>query len=146
MNTMELTFDARSENEAFARIVISGFVLPLDPTLDEMNEIKTIVSEAVTNSIIHAYDSKTNGKIMMKAQITSEDIIEIQITDYGKGIEDIRKAKEIFWTSKPDEERTGMGLTIIEAFSDEFHISSSIGSGTSIKVRKKISSKLMKSA
>lgn len=142
---MEVIFDSRSENESFARIVISGFILHLNPSIDEMNEIKTIVSEAVTNSIIHGYNNNSNGKIKMKAKI-NDDILDIKIIDYGAGIEDIEQAKEIFWTSRPNEERTGMGLTIMEAFADEFHISSSIGQGTEVRIIRKIKSSMLMSA
>lgn len=145
MNSMEVIFDSRSENESFARIVISGFILHLNPSIDEMNEIKTIVSEAVTNSIIHGYNNNSNGKIKMKAKI-NDDILDIKIIDYGAGIEDIEQAKEIFWTSRPNEERTGMGLTIMEAFADEFHISSSIGQGTEVRIIRKIKSSMLMSA
>jgi stage II sporulation protein AB (anti-sigma F factor) len=133
-NYAEVIFDAISENEAFARIIVAGFVMPLDPTIDEINELKTIVSEAVTNSIIHAYENK-GGKIKL---IIESYINEITITviDYGKGIEDLNRAKELFYTTKPEEERSGMGLTIMEIFADEFYISSKIGEGTIIKIKK----------
>jgi len=136
-NYAEVIFEARSENEAFARIIVAGFILPLDPTIDQLNELKTIVSEAVTNSIIHAYDNQ-NGKIKLILEYDSHNEVTLQIIDYGKGIEDINKAKELFYTSKPDEERSGMGLTIMEIFSDECYISSKLGEGTIVKVIKRL--------
>jgi len=135
-NYAEVVFDALSQNEAFARMVVAGFVMPLDPTIDELNELKTIVSEAVTNSIIHGYENK-KGKVKMVMEYENE-WITLTIIDYGKGIEDVNKARELFYTSKPEEERSGMGLTIMEIFSDEFYISSKIGEGTIVKVKKKL--------
>ena len=135
-NYAEVLFDAVSENEAFARIIVSGFIMPLDPTIDQLNELKTIVSEAVTNAIIHAYDNK-GGKIKLSMEYY-QDEVSITIVDYGKGIEDVTKAKELFYTSKPDQERSGMGLTIMEIFADEFYITSHPGEGTIIRIKKRI--------
>lgn len=133
-NYCEVVFDARSENESFARMVVSGFVVHLDPTLDELNELKTAVSEAVTNSIIHGYNNK-GGEIKMTIGTHNLDVF-VTITDYGRGIEDLTKARELFYTTRPDEERSGMGLTIIEAFTDEFFIRSEPNQGTTIKIKK----------
>lgn len=135
-NYAEIEFEAISENEAFARIIVAGFVMSLDPTLDQLNELKTIVSEAVTNSIIHGYDNK-GGKIKLSLEYF-ENEITINIIDYGKGIDDLNKAKELFYTSKPDEERSGMGLTIMEIFADEFYISSKLNEGTIVKIKKRL--------
>jgi stage II sporulation protein AB (anti-sigma F factor) len=135
-NYCEVVFEAISENEAFSRIVVAGFVMHLDPTLDELNELKTIVSEAVTNSIIHGYESK-GGKIKLALE-TYKNEVSITIIDYGKGIVDIDKAKELFYTTKPEEERSGMGLTIMEIFADDFTVTSKLGEGTTIKVKKKL--------
>lgn len=135
-NHAEILFDAISENEAFARIVVSGFIMPFDPTIDQLNEFKTIVSEAVTNCVIHAYENK-GGKIKLILD-SYDNEVDMTIIDYGKGIDDINKAKELFYTSKPEEERTGMGLTIMEVFSDEFYIHSKLGEGTIIKLKKRI--------
>ncbi|HEY8364291.1 MAG TPA: anti-sigma F factor [Haloplasmataceae bacterium] len=143
-NYAEVVFDAISENEAFARIIVAGFVMPLDPTLDKLNELKTIVSEAVTNSIIHAYDHK-GGQIRLLMEAFRNEVY-LTIIDYGKGIEDINRAKELFYTTKPEEERSGMGLTIMEIFSDEFYISSKLGEGTIIKVKKILNHSLEKYA
>lgn len=135
-NYAEVVFEATSENEAFARIVVAGFIMPLDPTIDQLNELKTIVSEAVTNSVIHAYENK-GGKIKLIIE-SHKNEITLTVIDYGKGIDDLSKAKELFYTSKPEEERSGMGLTIMEIFADEFYISSKIGEGTIIKIKKSI--------
>ncbi|QVK16999.1 anti-sigma F factor [Mycoplasmatota bacterium] len=135
-NYAEIVFEATSENEAFARIVVAGFIMPLDPTIDQLNELKTIVSEAVTNSVIHAYENK-GGKIKLIIE-NYQNEITLTVIDYGKGIEDLTKAKELFYTSKPEEERSGMGLTIMEIFADEFYISSKVGEGTIIKIKKTI--------
>src|SRR5690554_3771472 len=134
-NYCEVKFEAKSENEAFARMVVAGFVVHLDPALDELNELKTAVSEIVTNSIIHAYNNK-GGEILMTIGTTKDGNVDVTVTDYGCGIADLSKARELFYTSRPDEERSGMGLTIIEAFTDEFHIKSVLGEGTTIKIRK----------
>jgi len=135
-NYAEVVFEAISENEAFARIVVAGFIMPLDPTIDQLNELKTIVSEAVTNCVIHAYENK-GGKIKLIME-SYQNEITLTVIDYGKGIDDLNKAKELFYTSKPEEERSGMGLTIMEIFSDEFYISSKVGEGTIIKIKKSI--------
>lgn len=133
-NYCEVVFDALSENESFARMVVAGFVVHLDPALDELNELKTAVSEAVTNSIIHGYESK-GGIIKLTIGIIKTDVY-VTVTDYGKGIPDVAKARELFYTTMPSEERSGMGLTIIEAFSSEFYISSKPNEGTTVKIKK----------
>jgi len=135
-NEMKLEINSKSNNEAFARITVAAFAAQLDPTIEEMADIKTAVSEAVTNSIIHGYENG-EGKIIIKAKI-SEDTIYIEISDYGKGIEDIEMAKQPLYTSKPDLERSGMGFTIMESFMDEVKVESIIDLGTKIKMKKKI--------
>lgn len=139
LNEMQLEILGKSENESFARMVIAAFASQLDPTLDELADIKTAVSEAVTNSIIHGYDEKI-GKIKIKAKLfeDGEEGIEINILDWGKGISDIQKARQPLWTSKPELERSGMGFTIMENFMDELLIESKPGEGTSITMKKKI--------
>lgn len=134
-NYCEVIFDAKSENESFARMVVAGFVVHLDPRMDDLDELKTSVSEAVTNAIIHAYDNK-GGTIKMTIGIINMDVY-VTITDYGKGIEDIKQAKEIFFTTRPEEERSGMGFMIMEAFSDDFQIISEPKKGTTIQIRKR---------
>lgn len=138
INEMQLEFLAKSQNESFARVVVAAFASQLDPTLDELADIKTAVSEAVTNCIIHGYDGGT-GEVRIKARLYS-NMIEIVISDWGKGIEDIQKARQPLWTSKPELERSGMGFTIMENFMDELQINSKPGKGTVITMKKKINS------
>lgn len=136
-NSMTVTFESKSQNESFARIVIAGFVAGLDPTLEELADIKTAVSEAVTNSIIHGY-GEAEGKIVMGCNIHNRDI-EIWVEDFGAGIEDIEKAKEPLYTTKPEWERSGMGFSFMEAFMDELLVESTLGKGTRILMKKTIS-------
>ncbi len=135
MNTMELRFSASLINESFARIAITSFIAPLNPSIDEMSEIKTIVSEAVSNAIIHGYRLDASKEVMMKA-IIDKDSLTLIISDYGVGIENIEQALKPNYTTRPDLERAGMGLTIIQSLSDEFAIRSVIGMGTKITIRK----------
>jgi len=139
-NSMTLQFDSRSENESFARITVAAFVSQLDPTLDELTDIKTVISEAVTNSIIHGYDSRPDGVITISATINS-DTVRITVRDDGNGIEDVALAMQPLYTSKPELERSGMGFTIIENFMDEMEIVSAVGQGTTIRMAKRIESK-----
>ena len=115
-NEMKLEFISKSSNEAFARIAVAAFASQLDPTIEELADIKTAVSEAVTNSIIHGYDKK-QGVVKISAWLKSNEII-IEISDKGKGIENIDQAKEPLYTTKPNLERSGMGFTILENFMD----------------------------
>lgn len=138
-NEMTLTFDSKSANESFARSVISSFAIQLDPTLDELNDIKTIVSEAVTNCIVHAYPEKI-GKIYIKARLFSNNNIVIIIRDKGCGISDIEKAREPMFTTG-DSDRSGMGFTIMESFSDKLKVKSS-SRGTTVTITKRISMRL----
>lgn len=135
-NEMVLKFSSVSTNESFARAVVAAFVAQLDPTLEELSDIKTAVSEAVTNAVIHGYEDQ-DGMIDIRVEL-SENHAVIEITDYGKGIEDIEKAMEPFYTSKPELERSGMGFSFMEAFMDELHIESTPGSGTKIIMGKVI--------
>jgi len=136
-NIMKVEFLSKSANEGFARVAVASFVSQLDPTVEELSEIKTAVSEAVTNSIVHAYDDEL-GMITVSAQIDGE-FVTIQVKDEGKGIENINKAKEPLFTTKPDLERSGMGFTIMENFMDELSVSSEIGKGTIVTMGKRIS-------
>lgn len=136
-NEMKVEFLSKSMNEGFARMTVAGFVSALDPTIEELADIKTAVSEAVTNAIVHAYENDA-GKITIKAQMIDRTII-IQVKDNGKGIEDISKAKEPLYTSKPDLERSGMGFTVMESFMDKLTVRSKVGKGTTIIMRKKLS-------
>lgn len=139
---MNLTFKAKSINESFARITVASFISQLDPTLNELTDIKTVVSEAVTNCIIHGYDSDENGDIFISVSYI-DHVVDIRIKDFGKGIEDIEQAKEPLFTSKPELERSGMGFTIMESFMDEINIISQPGEGTEIRLRKALQKSAM---
>lgn len=136
LNEMKLDFLSKSQNESFARVAVAAFVSQLDPTLDELADIKTAVSEAVTNCIIHGYDD-TIGTIRINSKLYKDKVI-ILIQDWGKGIEDIEKARQPLWTSKPELERSGMGFTIMEDFMDELKVESIPGEGTLITMVKNI--------
>ncbi len=132
---IRLEFDAISENEALARVVIAAFLTQLDPTLEELQDVKTAVSEAVTNAIIHAYQ-ENGGKIVMYAAL-EKDEVEIRIEDFGVGIENVKKAMEPLFTTSPETERAGMGFAFMEAFMDKLEVESTVGVGTKICMRKK---------
>lgn len=135
-NEMKLVFDSYSINEGFARTAVAAFLAELNPTLDELSDVKTAVSEAVTNSIIHGYED-TVAKIELTC-ILEEKKVTIIVEDFGKGIKDVEKAKEPFFTTKPELERSGMGFAFMEAFMDEVHISSEYGKGTRVILKKRI--------
>ena len=135
-NKMQLEILSKSNNEAFARITVAAFAAQLDPTIEEISDIKTAVSEAVTNSIIHGYENK-EGIIKIVAYLF-ENAIRIEISDQGKGIEDIDIAREPLYTTKPDLERSGMGFTIMDSFMDELKIESVVGMGTKVTMEKRI--------
>ncbi|MFD1176291.1 anti-sigma F factor [Paenibacillus puldeungensis] len=137
---MSLQFAAKSENESFARVTVAAFVSQLDPTMDEITDLKTVVSEAVTNSIIHGYDGNPEGIVTISTAIEG-DTVTLVIEDQGRGIEDVELAKQPLYTSKPELERSGMGFTIMENFMDEFDVTSEIGGGTRIRMKKRIVSK-----
>lgn len=132
---MEIKFSSISKNESFARVTIAAFVSQLDPTLDELTEIKTVVSEAVTNAIIHGYNHNESETIYMSCSI-DDDKVELIIRDTGIGIDDIDQAIEPLYTSKPELERSGMGFTIMENFMDEVEVESTSGQGTIVKLIK----------
>ena len=138
-NYMELTIPSQSKNESFARAVVGAFFTQLDPDLNDLNELKTAVSEAVTNAIIHGYGEKT-GEIRIVARI-KEDTFEVKIIDQGLGIENIEQAREPLFTSKPEMERSGLGFSVMEGFMDEVEIISKVGVGTQITLRKKLAQK-----
>lgn len=135
-DTMELIFTSKSENENFARVVAAAFCARLDPTVEEISDIKTAVSEAVTNCVVHGYEN-TIGQIYMKCSIDSDEVT-IQIHDDGVGIGDITQAMEPLYTSKPQLERSGMGFSFMEAFMDELRVDSKKGRGTTIIMKKRI--------
>ncbi len=135
-NRMQLSFAAISENEQLARIAVASFITPLNPTLEEMADVKTAISEAVTNAIIHGYEEKP-GTVYIRCRL-HHDLLEVEIEDKGKGIEDIDKAMEPMFTTKPEKERSGMGFSFMEAFMDELEVSSILGEGTTIFMKKKL--------
>ena len=135
-NEMKLEFISKSANEAFARISVAAFASQLDPTIDELADIKTAVSEAVTNSIIHGYEN-TSGIVKVEARI-KDNCVEVQVSDSGKGIEDIELAKRPLYTTKANLERSGMGFTIMESFMDELKIESIPDMGTKVTMKKYI--------
>lgn len=135
-NEMNLEFDSISENEAFARVVAASFATQLNPNLEEIDDIKTVVSEAVTNSIIHGYPDE-QGKIFMHCLIEDKNL-HITIMDRGIGILDVKKAMEPMYTSKPEMERSGMGFCFMETLMDKLEVQSIPGAGTTVKMMKKI--------
>src|SRR5690625_770260 len=137
-NEMRLEFISVSRNESFARATVAAFVAQLDPTMDELTEIKTVVSEAVTNAIIHGYHNHEDGKIVVDCMITDDAEIEIEISDEGAGIHDIEEAKQPLYTSEPHLERSGMGFTIMESFMDSLEIISEINKGTTVIMKKQL--------
>jgi stage II sporulation protein AB (anti-sigma F factor) len=141
-NVMNLQFSALSQNESFARVTVAAFIAQLDPTMDELTEIKTVVSEAVTNAIIHGYDNNPNGIVYITVSI-EDHFVEMTIKDIGIGIEDVEEARQPLFTTKPDLERSGMGFTIMENFMDEIEVHSQPGSGTEIQLRKHLSKSKM---
>ena len=152
-NEMEIIFDAVSDNEGFARVAVAAFVSHLNPTLEELADIKTAVSEAVTNSIIHGYGNLYGygrpgrgpaeqlkvqpGKVHVQCTL-EEDVLHIQVTDQGKGMDNIEQAMEPLYTTKPELERSGMGFAFMEAFMDDLEVQSSPGKGTVVRMTKKL--------
>lgn len=137
-NEMTLTFVAIEENEALARMTMTCFITPLDPTLEEISEFKTIVSEAVTNAIIHGYDCNGQSLVTIHATL-SDNKITMTVSDQGKGIDDVERAMEPMFTSLPNMERSGMGFTIMESFSDSLSVESETGKGTVVRFEKTFS-------
>ncbi|HBA51177.1 MAG TPA: anti-sigma F factor [Lachnospiraceae bacterium] len=153
-NEMEIIFDAVSDNESFARVAVAAFITHLNPTVEEMADIKTAVSEAVTNSIIHGYGNLQGcgrtgracppeqkeihpGKVRISCRLEN-GILHIEIADTGRGIEDVEKAMEPLYTTRPDLERSGMGFAFMEAFMDDLEVESTPGEGTTVRMVKKI--------
>ena len=136
MNSAKIEFSSCSENEAFARVAAAAFVAPLDPTVEELSDIKTAVSEAVTNAVIHGYEDKA-GTVLMEMTVSGR-LLTIEITDFGRGIADIKKAMTPMYTSKPRLERSGMGFTVMESFMDSLSVRSAPGKGTTVLMTKRI--------
>jgi stage II sporulation protein AB (anti-sigma F factor) len=135
-NEMEVVFDSKSVNEAFARVTVAAFMTQLNPTLEEVSDVKMAISEAVTNCIIHGYEMK-HGKIRIYCRLHGK-ILYIEVEDHGVGIENIQQAVEPLFTSKPEMERSGMGFSFMEAFMDEISVESKPGEGTIVKMQKEI--------
>lgn len=135
-NEMELTFDALSANEGFARVAVAAFTADLNPTLEEISDVKTAVSEAVTNCIIHGYEGKP-GKIRIRCML-ERDLLHIEIEDKGTGIADVEKAMEPLFTTRPELDRSGMGFSFMEAFMDDLEVESESGQGTIVRMKKKL--------
>jgi stage II sporulation protein AB (anti-sigma F factor) len=133
---MKMEFSSQSENEGFARVAVGAFLAGLNPTVDELADVKTAVSEAVTNAIIHGYEGG-EGKIWITCQIEGNQV-EISVIDTGKGIQDVDKAREPLYTTRPELERSGMGFTFMEAFMDEVWVASAPGKGTQVTMRRQI--------
>ena len=139
INEMKLSFESKSINEGFSRVAVASFASALDPTLEELNDIKTAVSEAVTNAIVHGYREKM-GKIYITASITDKNIIRIKVRDRGVGIEDIEQARQPLFTTLGGE-RAGLGFAVMESFTDEVRVRSAPGRGTTVTLEKKINGK-----
>ncbi|MCI9403983.1 MAG: anti-sigma F factor [Clostridia bacterium] len=137
-NEMTLTFSAVSDNEAFARNAVAAFCVGLDPTIDQLNDIKTAVSEAVTNSIVHAYPNGAGDKFVTVRTTIEDNTVHIVVSDEGVGIDDVDKAMQPFYTTKPEQERSGMGFTVMESFMDELSVERNTPTGTVIKMSKSL--------
>lgn len=135
-NEMQLIFDSRSSNESFARVTVAAFMTSLNPTVEEVSDVKTAVSEAVTNAIIHGYESEVHN-IYIRCR-TEGKTLYLEIEDEGKGIEDVKQAMEPLFTTKPELERSGMGFSFMEAFMDKLEVESVPGKGTTVKMGKTI--------
>lgn len=136
-NEMNLSFPSKSCNEAFARSVVSAFIMNLDPTINELSDIKTAVSEAVTNCIVHGY-RHSGGTIYIRGKITEKNKVIIKIRDKGCGIEDVDKAMEPLYTTAPEEERAGLGFAVMQSFCDSVRVKSKVGTGTTVTLEKTI--------
>ena len=134
-NEMALEFDSRSQNEGFVRVAVAAFATQLNPTLEEVADLKTAVSEAVTNVVIHAYREKT-GKVLIECSVREKEMT-VTVIDYGVGIENIEKAMEPLYTTRPELDRSGMGFAFMEAFMDELEVESQPGQGTTVRMKKK---------
>lgn len=140
LNEMTVTFPALSENERLARLAVSGFLSQLDPNIGELSDIKTAVSEAVTNAIVHGYREST-GDVLLQVRIFEKGRISIKIQDKGCGMEDVNKAMEPLYTTSPEEERAGLGFTIMETFMEKVKVKSKQGKGTTVVLERTIQGK-----
>ena len=135
-NEMMIEFDSRSCNEGFARVAVAAFCTQMNPTLEEVADLKTAISEAITNAIIHGYENEIH-KIRIECKIVGHDLY-VTVIDHGKGIPDVKKAMEPLFTTKPEMERSGMGFAFMEAFMDSVEVESELGQGTKVKMKKTI--------
>lgn len=136
MNNMKVEFEALPENEGFARVTVAAFLTPLNPTLEEIEDVKTAVSEAVTNAVIHGY--KEQGGTIEISCVLEKDLLKMEISDQGCGIENVEQAMEPMFTTRPDLERSGMGFSFMEAFMDCLEVESTVGKGTRVIMEKKL--------
>lgn len=137
INHMRLEFDARPENESFARIAVSAFTVPFNPTLDVLSDIRTAISEAVTNAIVHAYQER-GGVIALDAGLREDGRLLLSVRDWGCGIADIGKAMEPFFTTQPEKERSGMGFAVMQSFMDAIRVESEVNAGTTVYMEKQL--------
>ena len=135
LNHMRLEFDARPENESFARVAVSAFAVPFNPTMDVLSDIRTAVSEAVTNAIVHAYRER-GGTITLEAALREDGVLALEISDAGCGIPDIEQAMQPFYTTQPEKERSGMGFSVMQSFMDSVRVESEVGRGTRVRMEK----------
>lgn len=135
-NEMKLEFDSRPCNESFARVAVAAFMTQLNPTLEEVADVKTALSEAVTNAIVHGYENRVE-KIYIECRV-QDRVLQVKVTDFGIGMEDVELAMQPLYTTKPDEERSGMGFAFMEAFMDELSVESAPGKGTTVRMEKRI--------
>ena len=142
LNHMRLEFDARPENESFARIAAAAFAVPFNPTMDVLSDIRTAVSEAVTNAIVHAYREQ-GGVITLSAALMENGVLRLEISDRGCGIPDIPQAMQPFFTTQPEKERSGMGFAVMQSFMDDVRVESQVGVGTRVHMEKRVREKNM---
>lgn len=138
LNELKCTFPARSENEGFARTMVCAFAAQLDPTVEDLADLRTAVSEAVTNSIVHAYRGRSDGIIAVTVRLLPDATIYIRISDKGCGIEDLEQAMTPLYSSAPAEERAGLGFTVMQSFTDKLTVKTKVGQGTTVVMRKRM--------
>ncbi|MCR5305135.1 MAG: anti-sigma F factor [Oscillospiraceae bacterium] len=138
LNELKCSFPARSENESFARTMVCAFAAQLDPTVEELADLRTAVSEAVTNAVVHGYRGKENGIITVTVRLLPNRVVYVRIADKGCGIADIEQAMTPLYSSAPAEERAGLGFTVMQSFTDTLSVRSSVGAGTVITMRKRL--------
>ena len=135
LNHMRLEFDGKPENESFARIAVAAFAVPMNPTMDVLSDIRTAVSEAVTNAIVHAYHEQ-GGVIVLTAALMENGVLALSVSDQGCGIPDVDQAMQPFYTTQPEKERSGMGFAVMQSFMDSLRVESQVGQGTTVYMEK----------